>query len=208
MKKRKVVLCHHCGNTTPQKLLFQTTNSETVYYSNGEPFQLDYYHFLTQCETCTGLSLYASAIFQDDPENWREEFLVFPVRKNLPEVIPEKVHRAYMEASRISKIAPNAFAGQIRRALEYVCRDKQAKGHTLIDMVAYLAKQGIIPPTLAQMTDGIRILGNIGVHATDVEIDSTDVDTMDDFFKAILEYVYIGPYKISQLKDNLSKKKK
>lgn len=208
MKDRSVLLCRHCGNNAPQKLLFNCSGKEAIYTEEGGTFELEDYYYLTQCETCSNVSLYTSYEFADNPENWWEGSLLYPASKDLPALIPEKVRKAYLEASRISKIAPNAFAGQIRRALEYLCRDKQAKGSTLNEMVSDLSHQGIIPPVLARMTEGIRILGNVGVHATDVEIDATDVATMDDFFKAIIEYVYIAPNKVAKLKDRLSTKKK
>ena len=58
------------------------------------------------------------------------------------------------------------------------------------------------------MTDVIRILGNYGAHASDVEVTRQDVQVMDDFFIALLEYVYVAPQKLENLKKRLSKLKK
>lgn len=207
-KERYVMLCHHCGNTAPQRLVHHYSATERVYSNDGEPFDLENYYFLVQCETCNDVSLFGSAEYMDYPFDWSQAHLLYPYSKQLPTTIPERVQKAYLEVSRISKIAPNAFAGQIRRALEYLCLDKKAKGHTLQEMVQNLASLGIIPPTLAEMTDGIRILGNVGVHASDEEITPSDITTMDDFFKAILEYVYIAPSKMAKLKERLSSTKK
>lgn len=208
VQERYVMLCHHCGNMVPHKLVHHHSTIETVYSTEGEPFGVESHYFLAECETCGGIAFLGSAEYEDSPLNWSQAHLLYPTSKQLEITIPKEIRKTYLEASRISKIAPNAFAGQIRRALEYLCLDKKATGHTLQEKVKDLANQSIIPPTLAQMTDGIRILGNIGVHATDVDLTPGDVATMDDFFKAILEYVYIAPSKIEKLKERLSEAKK
>lgn len=208
VQERYVMLCYHCGNTTPHKLVHYHSVTEIIYPTEGEPFGIEYHYFLVECETCGAIALLGSADYEEFRLNWSQAHLLYPPSKELAINIPERVRKTYLEASRISKIAPNAFAGQIRRALEYLCLDKKATGHTLQEKVRDLANQGIIPPTLAQMTDGIRILGNIGVHATYVDLTPGDVATMDDFFKAILEYVYIAPSKIEKLKERLSEAKK
>jgi hypothetical protein len=208
IQERYVMLCHHCGNSAPHKLVHYQVATETVYTTEGEPFGVESHYFLVECETCSDVSLLGSAEYEDFPLDWSQAHLLYPQSKQLPSSIPERVRKTYLEASRISKIAPNAFAGQIRRALEYLCLDKKATRGTLHEMVKDLAANGIIPPTLAEMTEGIRILGNVGVHATEGDLSPSDVATMDDFFKAVLEYVYIAPSKIEKLKERLSEIKK
>lgn len=204
---RYITICHHCGNTAPLNLVYHDSSVEMVDVGDGMNMSLSHYCFLVRCETCDSISLYGTADYDSNPSNWARGRLLYPFEKNLPDSIPEKVRKAYVEASRISRIAPNAFAGQIRRALEYLCVDKGAKGVTLCEMVKDLAAQETIPPTLAEMGDSIRILGNLGVHAGAEDISLLDVETMNDFFNAIVEYVYIAPSKLTALKERLSSKK-
>ena len=57
------------------------------------------------------------------------------------------------------------------------------------------------------MADILRIFGNIGVHSTETNIRSLPVDTIDDFFTAIIEYVYGFPSRIKEIKQNYKKYK-
>ena len=53
----------------------------------------------------------------------------------------------------------------------------------------------------------LRLLGNIGAHASQQPVKPGHVRVIDEFFRAIVEYVYIAPQKIKQLKDQLSRLK-
>ena len=66
-----------------------------------------------------------------------------------------------------------------------------------------LVERNVIPPTFAEMTKLIRLLGNLGVHATDDDVSIWDSQLIDDFFRSILEYVYIAPSKLFHLKSRL-----
>jgi hypothetical protein len=50
----------------------------------------------------------------------------------------------------------------------------------------------------------LRQLGNVGSHAGEDEIAPEYVDVIDDFFCAIIEYVYIAPHKVSEFKARLA----
>jgi len=52
------------------------------------------------------------------------------------------------------------------------------------------------------MADIIKYFGNIGVHSTETNIRSLPVDTIDDFFTAIIEYVYGFPSRIEEMKQS------
>ena len=124
---------------------------------------------------------------QIDPStSFGETCLIYPKSKQLSQTIPKDLQKTYKEASRISKISPNAFATQIRKALEYLCKYKNVRGTDLKSMLKNLAVQKIIPPILAEMTDNIRLFGNYGAHANKIDITYEDVELIDDFFMAIL----------------------
>jgi len=53
--------------------------------------------------------------------------LIWPDPGVLHQAVPKAVAECYIEASRIKNLAPNAFAVQIRRALEALCDDRGAK---------------------------------------------------------------------------------
>jgi glutamate-1-semialdehyde aminotransferase len=110
------------------------------------------------------------------------------------------VRRCYEEAAAIQRLAPNAFANQIRRALEALCRDRSAAGNTLAANLRDLAARGEIPAVLAEMTDILRLFGNIGSHADEANVEAGDVDAIDEFFRAVVEYVYVAPHRVSEVR--------
>jgi hypothetical protein len=103
----------------------------------------------------------------------------------------------------LRRTAPNAFAGQIRRALEYVCQDQNAAGRTLFHQLEDLANRGLLPAALAETTAILRKAGNIGVHADEEDIDVWDAELIDELFRLVIEYVYIAPAKTKRLQTRM-----
>ena len=199
-KTTQVSFCPHCGHDSPQSLLkvhsFQTT------CSHGEFFTF------AKCETCGNPLIYSSHL-RWYVEKIRKQgafyhclhsrYLVYPVPEKLHQGIPANVARFYMEAQRIKYTAANSFAASIRRCLEMVCNDRGASGDTLNKQLAELKAKGDIPTVLAEMTDIIRLLGNSACH-DDIEIDAGFVDTIDEFFRAVLDYVYVRPFQVNEIR--------
>ena len=80
-------------------------------------------------------------------------------------------------------------------------RPGEIKG-SLADKLKELATKNKIPPVLAEMTEIIRRLGNRGSH-DDEDVEPQYVEPMDEFFRAVVEYVYIAPEKIKAVKTTL-----
>ncbi len=150
------------------------------------------------------------ADFQIDVEHLSFEGaeLLFPEPDELHHAVPEEIADIYEEASRIMVLAPNAYAVQIRRALEGVCEHRGALGGSLHDRLRQLATQGDIPPGLAEMTDALRIVGNIGAHYSRAKVTQPDASAIRDFFLAVVEYVYVGPNKVKEFRDRLEEIKR
>lgn len=55
------------------------------------------------------------------------------------------------------------------------------------------------------MTDVLRLLGNIGAHAAGQSVKLGHVRAIDDFFRAIIEYVYVAPSKLKEFRDRLER---
>ncbi|MDN3517496.1 DUF4145 domain-containing protein [Aquisalimonas lutea] len=210
-----VFLCCHCGNRTPHTLRFSYTAEhlyEEVDRRYYEPFT--YYAFL--CGTCTGLTLlgrFDHETSEHDPDydgpprpqlypNGPE---IEPARHTVPggNPVPLPVRKAFQEAWPLRHTAPGAFANQIRRTLEFICRDQEAVGQNLHMQLQDLAKRGVFPPDLADIADLVRELGNIGSHASTQEISIWDGELLDELFRMILEYVYVGPARVQRLKQRM-----
>ena len=134
--------------------------------------------------------------------------LVYPKAGRLSAGVPKTIREVYDEAARIREIAPNAFAVQIRRALEALCEDRAAKGHSLVEKLKDLSARAGIPPVLAEMTDVLRLIGNIGAHGVGESVHPSQASAIDEFFKAVVEYVYVAPAKLRAFKERMKSSEK
>ncbi|MCH8877154.1 MAG: DUF4145 domain-containing protein [Chloroflexi bacterium] len=196
-------LCPHCNNVAPHSLEADQRTFKQFSKMDDQVVEEFTYH-LIRCGTCSDLSLIGGFSIEL-PQALAKYPLIHPKAHDFGSEVPEDIRKVYAEAYRIRKKAPNAYAGQIRRAMEYLCQDQEAEGRNLFQQLTSLAERGIIPPTLAEMSTLIRLLGNIGVHASDIEVDPIAAELIDEFFRSVVEYVYIAPNKVSQLKDRLDR---
>jgi len=196
-----IAFCPHCSNRAPQLVTGTSTNYTTP--SGGSN-----HYVATQCSTCRESLLYKRHDKQHSELKLNyidlSEFtLVWPTHDDLHKCVPEKVRSCYAEASAIRNVAPNAFANQIRRTLEALCKDRSAISRTLAQNLKELADRGEIPPKLADMTDVLRMIGNIGSHAGDEDVHAEFVPVIDGFLRAIVEYVYVAPHRVSEFQNRL-----
>ena len=205
MEHQDIAFCPHCGNNSPQKLV---TTVSSLHNNDGA-----HNYYFMQCLTCNEALVYqdidlANQLPQLQYFNLSRYLLVYPKSSELHDSVPQSVRNAYREANRIKNIAPNAFAGQIRRALEALCKDRGTSKRVLVQNLKELSERGEIPPRLTNMTDLLRQFGNIGSHAGDEEVDPDYVDVIDEFFRTIVEYVYIAPYKLDKFVSHLEEVRK
>jgi hypothetical protein len=127
---------------------------------------------------------------------------MWPDSGALHPAIPKPIAAIYREAHRIKETAPNAFAVQIRRALEAVCDDRGVSIGPLYKRVADLVKKGIAPPVFGEAADLLRAVGNIGAHA-DTDVHPWLVSAIDELFRGLVEYVYVVPRKVEDFRQRL-----
>jgi hypothetical protein len=153
------------------------------------------------CETCDAALLY-DGIAYDVSGNWPD--LVYPRNTTLPSSVPQAVRDIYSEAAVVKRNAPNAFAILIRKGLEAICDDRGAPSGPLAARLKHLAERGEIPPSLAEVTDALRVVGNTAAHVSLQPITHPMTWVIDDFFRVIVEYVYVAPSKLSEFKQRLA----
>ena len=199
---RRVAFCPHCGNRAPQRLIHTQEYLGQGYSRDGSmDNNIPCAYYVAVCETCNEILLYD--VFGDivEDKDFHRADLVWPDPGVLHKSVPKAIAECYVEAARIKNLAPNAFAVQIRRALEALCDDRGAKKGVLQLRLQDLASRSEIPPVLAEMTDVLRLLGNIGAHAADQSVKPGHVLAIDDFFRVIIEYVYVAPSKLKEFRD-------
>lgn len=169
--------------------------------STGEEAPDPWSTFVVVCETCGNILLYDNPCNTFDEETFQHATLMYPKEGKLHESVPELVCKVYEEAYRIREIAPNAFAVQIRRALEAICEDQGEKKGNLVAKLGNLSKSGKLPPVVSEASDILRLLGNIGAHGLSDSVHQLQVYALDDFFRVIIEYLYVAPSKIESFKN-------
>lgn len=199
---RTVRFCPHCGNDATQTLHYTHRCYEEKWSNDGEPVAVPAVYFVVSCGTCNGFLVYADWGDIPNDDDFSNVTLLWP-QIGLHESVPKRVSVIYSEALRIKQKAPNAFATQIRRALEAVTDDRNSKQGSLVQRLKELSHRGEIPPTLADVSDTLRILGNIGAHASETDIEPRQVHSIDEFFRAIVEYIYVAPSKLAEFKKTL-----
>ena len=204
-KKEQILVCPHCGNKAPQEIKCTAFGTEEIEIG-GNTIDIKTYTIFVQCKTCLEASVYWDWEESNEPGNLKEAPLLFPSTKKFSG-IPKAIQDSYDEAKRVQKISPTAFAVLIRKALEYLCREQTASGNSLKEQLENLAERNIIPATLSRMANALRYFGNIGAHSTEVKIGSEEAGVMDDFFIAVIEYVYVAPEKLNKLSKQLKDKK-
>lgn len=202
-----VLYCPHCGNTSVQTLLRTHEYRQPIYEveSGREVLQPSTYH-LTKCETCNDLLLYSYCeLFGNDEAAGPYGSLAYPAQIGWGHAIPDRVRRFYLEALRVKSASPTAFTILARRVLEEIVRERGGSSGTLAKGLENLAKTGLLPPFLAEASTLIRLVGNIGAHADDIEVTPHQAWTVEHFLKAVLEYVYVAPYRIEEFKKSMSR---
>lgn len=205
-----MAFCPHCNNKAPQALI-HTQEFEESWYSkdSDQEDKINGYYYVASCDTCKGILVYGDIFSpQGDEVNFAIYQLLWPEEKTLPYEAPQHIRQIYEEAALIQQTSPNAFAVQIRRGLEAICVNRGIKERTLRAALKKLAEKGEIPKVLAEVTDVLRLLGNVGAHWTEQRIHPSQTPALDDFFKTIVEYIYVAPSKLQEFKDQLEKFKK
>lgn len=191
-----IQFCPHCCNRAKQeKLNEQIYKSVAWGVDDGEETECEGTYHVYKCTTCGEILVYHH-LFDFEPT------LVFP-DIGLDDSVPESVSVIYNEAVRVKYISPNSFAVQIRRALEALCQDRDAVKGSLAGKLKFLSEKGEIPEKLSEAGDVLRLIGNLGAHADTIDVHPLQAMAIDDFFKAIVDYVYVSPARISRFNEML-----
>ncbi len=206
--EKQIIICEHCGNKTPHEVIFNVSGpDEIIDLGDGHEFGVATFYFVAKCNVCSEISFYTDWEESGNLGQLSEAVLLYPTKNKLDKIVPEPIIKDYEEAKKVIKKSPIAFAVLVRRALENVCINKSAVGKNLKQKLDDLGKKGVIPESLSKMADAIRYLGNAGAHAGGEDIDDEEAKILDDFVRAIIEYVYVAPDKLNKLANKISKKK-
>lgn len=121
-----------------------------------------------------------------------------------PKGIPERIVNSFQEAlSCHSEGIPTASAIMIRRTLEELCDEKEAKGGSLKERIGALQESVVLPTGLFEALDDLRLLGNDAAHVEAKTYDSVgqeEVEAAIELTKEILKAVYQLDSLVSRLR--------
>lgn len=207
-----IVECSHCGNLTPHQKIHEYTHSKFFEdLGNGQKITENFTWLSYACKTCGGLNLYGD-FFSVYGYNELMKAKLHPKGSGLlppshmlspSKPVPDRILRLYEEVWPLRHKSPPAFVGQVRRLLEYICHDQKASGKDLFKKLEDLVTKGVFPGYFREITDLLRIVGNMGSHATEDDLDVWDAELIDDFFRSVIDYVYISPAKIKRMQERI-----
>ncbi|MEX0290735.1 MAG: DUF4145 domain-containing protein [Flavobacteriaceae bacterium] len=200
MEREQLHKCPRCGNLTTLRLEHEHEIEEDLFDEDNRyaTFGYNCYYFFS-CSSCNRASIYAYFFTNPVDEKVSELDLIYPVVKDVSYFLPKKVKKNYLEAKKVRNISAVSFAILIRKSLEQICRDKQAKGSNLSQMIRDLSKREILPRKMTELATLIRHLGNASAHDS-YPVDFWDVDLLDELFHFITDYIYVIDRSIETIK--------
>jgi hypothetical protein len=205
--EKPVLTCNHCGNTTPHEIIAYTESALAEYdLEDNYVASIDNYFWLIKCNTCDNVSLVGNWEGGENPKSIHNASPLYPATKHFSDLIPKAVSESYKEAQKVKRISKPAFSVFIRKTLEAILKDKKAGGHYLKEKIRDLANRNIIPGVLADMANAIKYFGDEAAHPNEMELLNSEVDILDDFAIALIEYVYIAPDKLNTLRRSIQAK--
>lgn len=176
------VRCPHCGHNGT----FESIGNDILDKRSAKIFGL---------RRCPNQNCFGHLFFVYDT-HFGEIVLTHP-SDSIPfdkENIPENVLNTFQEA--IISHSNNCFVASaimIRKTLEEICNDREAKGDNLYKRVEDLGSKIVIPNELLEGMQELRLLGNDAAHIeskTFHEIGKSEVEISIEFTIEILKAVY------------------
>lgn len=202
--EQKVIKCYHCGNETLMNKV-----GEYKWGSRYEDdFSFSYNYKMFACPICNEVTLLETygdesmvrADYRGQAEWFTEDKILFPVNSLDNDAMPVKIKEAFESALKVRNIDNNICLMALRRTIELIMVDRGATKWGLKEKIEEIAKNGILPESLKEASSFTKKLGDSVAHDKEVEVDTTDVNSMIEFVEYIIEYLYILPYKIERYK--------
>lgn len=193
----KTTSCGHCGNLSAMTVVGSVTKNDEYEDADfgrivGESGRT---YSVLECPACGKVNIvyydWYDCMESEDEVKLR---VLYPVDQSYPLGLPDEILKAYKAAEKVKSIDVNAYAILMRRMLELVCVDKNAKKGTLAEMLKDMATKNEIPQKLVDVAKGLKNFGNIGAHAASGELSEKEIPILNALSRAILEYIYSAPY--------------
>lgn len=201
--------CGHCHNVAPKEIL-----TTAVVEDSDEHIDANGYHWgwwferytyeLLKCTSCNKVTLASSYSNSGINGDDLDTSILYPQANEVLPGLPPKVQKAYDSAHRVRKVDANSYAVQLRRMLEFICKDQQATGNTLAKKLEDLSVRNLIPDKLSEIAKHLKDFGNVGAHADDFDITDAEIPILDSLARAVAEYIYTAPALAQQAEERFN----
>lgn len=199
-----IYFCSHCGNSGILELIacFDTPYQRGIFGNPLLEAAIDHKEwYLFQCPVCknpTLVSKYMPAA--GIPLNYSGVMYEFPATNVHYDGVPQKIKTAFDSAVKTKGIDRAICILSLRRTLEMICKDKDAKGKTLEEKINDLIAKKILPEMMSDACWIVRQSGNDAAHADDVIFTEREVDEIIEYVSVVINYLYSMPIRVARLK--------
>jgi hypothetical protein len=179
------IVIYHCTSCDdPQN--FETIAVEKTTES-GMPTE----YTLARCGSCGRIALFCREDIFGGFENENYYRLWPPHSRHLGFDLPKIVQQSYNEAVKCETAkAYLAAVVMVRRALEAVTKEHEPTARSLHTGLQAMFSRGLVSKEISDWGNELRVIGNLGAHATEEKVDRQDAVEAIDFLQAILEILY------------------
>jgi len=129
--------------------------------------------------------------------------ILYPENKINLNNVPKNIASSFESALKIQNINSDLTLISLRKTLELICNDKNAKGRDLKSKINYLIKDNIFPEEFNDAYWIVRHLGNKAAHTDETGIHTRDVKAIINLLYVIINYLYVTPHNMKYLKEKL-----
>lgn len=210
--------CPYCA-ADPHALVLLKCMTQPNEFISLPAVGMQLYTLIMQCTRCEGVAMALWPFGEPRPgSQLTADPLIFPFPQVVSELLggdDEFVPDPILEDLRQADLAWRAGAANgagllLRRALQYICRDKGCTGSNLKEEIDALAPQ-YVATDMTQLAHSIRIVGNELAHPDPqnaVTITEEDVSTCWEFVIQLIRVIYITPRQSDALQERLGKQRR
>ncbi|WP_028292752.1 DUF4145 domain-containing protein [Oceanobacter kriegii] len=202
------LLCPYCNTRTK----FKPIHLAVVRKDDDYGLMERDFHYLCQCEFCQEV-IYAKFWEVDFDPDWTFQYeLHHPVSLlSYSEYgLPELVWLSFSEANKcLNAGAYLAVVVMCRRTIEGILKDKGApKNLSLAKAIEKLADDSTIHESMKHLADLVRVVGNIGAHASELKVDEKRAKETYELTQKLIDMLYVLPKNAERARNRIDEEKK
>lgn len=216
--RRIPLRCPTCGTHTDAPIICLHVTQQNAFVRLPSSY-MALHNYLVRCTRCNSGLLVVWSYGEEPREGGGHTAgtRVLPLRASAFEtesIARDTVPRAIQEDLRQAELAFYAGADYgagllLRRACQNTARHQGIPDDGLKGQIEEMARRGIITKSLAEMADGIRIIGNELAHPdpnTPSVVTAEDVRLAREFLEQMVRAIYVDPARARKLKEELKEK--